>query len=117
MSEDALTTFARKRFIVATLRDLNDCLHSAEMLIRIEQLPDEDQATFGKLMFAVSLSYQKMKTAALDPIRNAIDEDASEIDAAADSLNTRLHDFEKIKPILDGATAFLKVIGRIVALV
>lgn len=117
MSDEVLNAFARKRRAVAVLRSLSDKLHSAEFLIEVEQLGNAEQAEIGKLMFAASLAYQKLRTAALEPLRAELEHNAAELDGATKSLADTLEDFKKIKPLLDGATAFLKVFARIVALV
>lgn len=117
MSDEILTAFARKRRAVAVLRELNERLHSVEFLIKVEQLDNAEQAEIGRLMLAASLAYQKLKTAALEPLRAELEHGALELDEATKSLADTLEDFKKIKPLLDGATAFLKVFARIVALV
>lgn len=117
MTDEALTAFARKRRAVAVLRTLNDLLNSSEFLIQVEQLEDAEQAEIGKLMFAAALAYQKLRTAALDDLRAELERNAAELDEATKSLADTLADFNKIKPVLDGATAFLKVFARIVSLV
>lgn len=117
MPEDAITAFARKRNAVAVLRALNDKLNSAEFLVEVDKLDKAEQAKVGKLMFAASLAYVKLKTAALAPLREALQQNTAELDGATKSLAETLADFTNIKPVLDGATAFLKVFARIVALV
>lgn len=117
MPEDAITAFARKRRAVAVLRALNDRLNSAAFLMEVDKLGKAEQAAVGKLMFAAALAYMKLKRAALDPLRDALEQNTAELDEATKSLAETLAGFENIKPVLDGATAFLKVFARIVALV
>lgn len=117
MTDEALTAFVRKRRAVAVLRTLNDLLNSSEFLIKVEELEDAEQAEVGKLMFSAALAYQKPRTAALIDLRAELERNAAELDNATKTLADTLADFKKIKPILDGATAFLKVFARVVLLV
>ena len=101
MSDEVLTAFARKRRAVAVLRELNDRLNSAEFLIEVEQLGNAEQSEIGKLMFAASLAYQKLRTAALEPLRAELEHNAAELDEATKSLADTLEDFDNAMDFFD----------------
>jgi hypothetical protein len=106
-----------KSEIYATLKLTQKELNSAIFHL---QLKDASQATKDKALAAITdtaLAIQKFRKARLDAIAAEMKGANAGIEKAIKDLKDTLQDLQKIKPIIDAATAFLKIVGRIIALV
>lgn len=92
-------------------------LNSATFLyeLRSASAAERDQALHA--ITDTALAVQDFRKARLDAIATEMSGQSAGIVKATKDLRKALADLEKIKPILDGATALLKIVARILAVV
>jgi hypothetical protein len=100
-----------------TLKATRRRLTSASFLydLRSATGADRDQALHAITDSALAVA--KFKNARLEKIAAEMKGNDAGIEGATKKLNKALEDLNKIKPFLDAATAFLKIVGRVIALV
>lgn len=77
--------------------------------------PQREQAL--EALTDASLAVTKFRNARLEAIAAEMRDNNKGIEAATKKLREALEDLNKIQPFLDAATAFLKIVARIVAIV
>jgi len=92
-------------------------LTSASFLYDLKSASDEDKQQALEAITNASLTIDKFRNAHLEAIAAQMKDNDKGIEGATVKLKKALDDLDKVKPLLDAATAFLKIIARVVALV
>lgn len=101
---DALNTARRK-------------LNSAAFLYQLEDASKADRDAAGKAIVDTALAIQKFRAVRLEAIATELANNNTALVDATKGLRKALDDLQKIKPILDGVAALLKIVARVAALV
>ena len=99
------------------LRKADETFNSVEYMLLEEGMAKDERAKSARKRIETGIALQKLRNAELKAIADRLEADSDELKAATRELSDALEDFQAIKPFLDGVTALLKVVGRIVALV
>ena len=92
-------------------------LTSASFLFDLRSASDSQREQALKAITDSSLAVTKFRNARLEKIAAEMTDNNKGIEAATKDLREALEDLQKIKPLLDAATAFLKIVARVIALV
>ena len=99
------------------LRKADDTFNSVEYMLLEEEMDEDERAKSAKKRIQTGIALQKLRNAELSAIADQLEADSDELKSATRELNDALEDLQAIKPFLDGVTALLKVVARVVALV
>ncbi len=92
-------------------------LNSAQGLLLIQNASAADKAAAGQAMVDTGLAIQALRQAQIDAIADQLEADADALRKATNDLNKALQQFQAVKPIIDGISALVGVLGRIIAIV
>ena len=99
------------------LKDTHEKLTSADFLWELQSATPAQRKVALEAITDSALAIVKFRNARLANILAEMKANNKGIEAATKGLRDALEDLNKIKPLLDAATAFLKIVGRIIAVV
>jgi hypothetical protein len=103
-----------------TKSELSATLHammSAEWVIALEESTPTEKKRAAMTLLALNHARTKMNNAELANIRDKLIENEAELIQGKKELDKALKKLNQVKKVLDAATAFMKVVGRIVKLI
>lgn len=105
-----------KKATLKQLREARSAMCEPEYLFEVEALPAPKKANAKAQLSDVQLAILKLRAAELKNISAGLVESERDLMSSIKTLNARLKRLKEVEAVVGATAAFLKVIGRVIAL-